>query len=67
MDRKQPESNPVQEALRRTHLSMRENKVYDQILRFANLQKQYGWRGLAYLEAILRAADAYVSEGSEYK
>ena len=49
------------------HGLLDENKVYAQILRFANLQKQYGWRGLAYLEAILRAADAYVSEGSEYK
>jgi hypothetical protein len=42
-----------------------DDKVYEQIRRFAKLQHQYGWWGLAYLEAVVRAADAYVSEGSE--
>jgi CRISPR-associated endonuclease/helicase Cas3 len=39
-----------------------EDKVYQQILCFAKLQKAYGWWGLAYLEAVLRCADAYASE-----
>jgi CRISPR-associated endonuclease/helicase Cas3 len=42
-----------------------EDKVYEQVLRFAQLQKKFGWWGLAYIEGILRAADAYVSEGFE--
>jgi CRISPR-associated endonuclease/helicase Cas3 len=39
-----------------------EDKVYAQILRFAALQRRYGWWGLAYIEAILKGADAHVSE-----
>jgi CRISPR-associated endonuclease/helicase Cas3 len=31
--------------------------------RFAHLQARYGWWGLAYLEALLKAADALVSAG----
>lgn len=42
-----------------------EEKVYEQVLRFAQLQKEFGWWGLAYIECILRAADAHVSEGLE--
>jgi len=34
----------------------------EQIRRFAQLQQQWGWWGLAYLETILRSADGYVSE-----
>jgi CRISPR-associated endonuclease/helicase Cas3 len=33
------------------------------IQRFARLQKRYGWWGLAYLEAVLKAADGLVSSG----
>ena len=33
------------------------------IHRFARLQKRYGWWGLAYLEAVLKAADGLVSSG----
>jgi len=40
-------------------------KVLEQILRFADLQTKFGWWGLAYLEAILRSADAYVSSDEE--
>jgi len=38
-----------------------EDKVYEQITRFAELQQKYGAWGLAYIEAILRSADAYAS------
>jgi CRISPR-associated endonuclease/helicase Cas3 len=31
--------------------------------RFGHLQARYGWWGLAYLEALLKAADALVSAG----
>lgn len=35
--------------------------VVDQINRFADLQSEYSWWGLAYIEAIFKAADAYTS------
>ena len=38
-----------------------EDAVVDQANRFASLQGKYGWWGLAYIEAIFRAADAYAS------
>jgi len=37
------------------------DKVLEQALLFASLQAKYGWWGLAYLEAIFRTADSYVS------
>ena len=40
-----------------------ESKAGDAALRFARLQKQYGPWGLAWREAILRAADQSVSRG----
>jgi CRISPR-associated endonuclease/helicase Cas3 len=33
------------------------------VQRFARLQKRFGWWGLAYLEAVLKAADGLVSSG----
>ena len=39
-----------------------EDAVVDQANRFAKLQGEYGWWGLAYIEAIFKAADAYTSE-----
>ena len=39
-----------------------EDAVVDQINRFAKLQNELGWWGLAYIEAIFKAADAYTSE-----
>lgn len=41
------------------------DEVLREIYRFSDLQKQFGWWGLAYLEAILRSADAYVSADDE--
>jgi CRISPR-associated endonuclease/helicase Cas3 len=38
-----------------------EDAVIDQANRFAKLQGEYGWWGLAYLEAIFKAADVYTS------
>jgi hypothetical protein len=38
-----------------------ETAMVEQINRFAELQNQYGWWGLAYLDAMLKCADAYVS------
>jgi CRISPR-associated endonuclease/helicase Cas3 len=38
-----------------------EEAVINQANRFARLQDEYGWWGLAYLEAIFKAADAYTS------
>ncbi len=38
------------------------DSVVDQANRFAKLQAEFGWWGLAYIEAILRAADAYTSD-----
>ena len=38
-----------------------EDAVVDQANRFAKLQGEYGWWGLAYIEAIFKAADAYTS------
>ena len=40
-------------------------RVLEQVRRHAALQTRYGWWGLAYLETILRAADAYVSAADE--
>jgi CRISPR-associated endonuclease/helicase Cas3 len=39
--------------------------VLAQINRFAQLQAQLGWWGLAYVEAVFRCADAYASEEGE--
>jgi CRISPR-associated endonuclease/helicase Cas3 len=38
-----------------------EDAVVDQVNRFAKLQGEYGWWGLAYIESIFKAADAYTS------
>ncbi|MFZ0865064.1 MAG: type I-U CRISPR-associated helicase/endonuclease Cas3 [Candidatus Sulfotelmatobacter sp.] len=38
-----------------------EDEVVDQVNRFAKLQGEYGWWGLAYIEAIFKTADAYAS------
>jgi CRISPR-associated endonuclease/helicase Cas3 len=35
--------------------------VVEQANRFAKLQSEYGWWGLAYIEAVFKAADAYTS------
>jgi CRISPR-associated endonuclease/helicase Cas3 len=42
-----------------------EDTVLEQVNRFAELQQELGWWGLAYIEAILRCADAAVSEEGE--
>jgi hypothetical protein len=38
-----------------------EDAVVDQVNRFAKLQGEIGWWGLAYIEAVFKAADAYTS------
>jgi CRISPR-associated endonuclease/helicase Cas3 len=38
-----------------------EDAVINQVNRFAKLLGEYGWWGLAYIEAIFKAADAYTS------
>jgi CRISPR-associated endonuclease/helicase Cas3 len=38
-----------------------EDAVLGQMNRFAKLQGEYGWWGLAYIEAVFKAADAYTS------
>lgn len=38
-----------------------EDMVVEAANRFASLQDEYGWWGLAYLEAIFKSADGYVS------
>lgn len=45
------------------HLPKPENQriAHDVMLRFNRLQRQYGWWQLAYLEAVLKAADAMAS------
>jgi CRISPR-associated helicase Cas3 len=42
-------------------VSRNEDMVVDAANRFASLQDEYGWWGLAYLEAIFKSADMYVS------
>jgi CRISPR-associated endonuclease/helicase Cas3 len=42
-------------------INRNETAVVEQINRFAELQNQYGWWGLAYLDAMLKCADAYAS------
>jgi len=39
-----------------------QDAVRTQINRFAALQRRFGWWGLAYLDAIMKCADAYVGE-----
>jgi CRISPR-associated endonuclease/helicase Cas3 len=40
-----------------------ENAVVEAMNRFGSLQGEYGWWGLAYLEAIFKSADTYVGAG----
>lgn len=42
-------------------INRNETTVVKQINSFAELQSKYGWWGLAYLDAILKCADAYAS------
>ena len=39
-----------------------EDAVVTQVNRFAALQMRFGWWGLAYLDAMMKCADAYISE-----
>jgi CRISPR-associated endonuclease/helicase Cas3 len=39
-----------------------EDAVLEAMNRFGSLQSEYGWWGLAYLEAIFKSADSYVSD-----
>lgn len=36
---------------------------YDSMIRFEKLQREYGWWGLAFLEALIKSADAIASKG----
>lgn len=48
---------------RETAIKTCQEAALDNMRRFGHLQARYGWWGLAYLEALLKAADALVSAG----
>lgn len=48
---------------RETAIKVCREAALDAMRRFGHLQARYGWWGLAYLEALLKAADALVSAG----